>query len=177
MSNLSKLSAYFSGKSNDLIDFSPELVKALSKTRSSFEKQGEFMDIEGVSVQEKTEEMGSWRIHRYSGRFIYGFQKGGIFHVIPGDLSSEQPRQANETGEFVFYLNKESGKIEAIYESLAGNTWGQKPKLKSGGGTLTYLFIILLIVVASFIAAYLWVQVDPNLQRVGQPLSELGGSQ
>ena len=112
----------------DINEFSDAVQQDLRKSKDDFNKDSLTFDIEPVNVKEEIEEAKEYRIVRYSGTYIYGFQKNGIFHEIPNDLSTRRERKQNETGEVVFYINKKTNKIDTISESFAGNKWGEKKK-------------------------------------------------
>lgn len=112
-------------------EFSSALFQDLKKNKQSLKQEGVFLDIEGVNIQEKKRSKNNLTTITYQGDFIYGFQKDGVFHKLPGDLSTQTERKINEHGKIRFTLNKNTGKIETIHESFAGNSWGSIKKKTS----------------------------------------------
>lgn len=119
-----------SGKKYDIQIFEDSVKQDLLKTKADFEKDGLIIDIEPVKVTEQTEETKQHHVHHYKGTFIYGFQKNGIFHQVPGDISTKIERKQNESGEMIFHINKQTNKVDMISETFAGNSWGEKQKKK-----------------------------------------------
>ena len=131
MNYLKNFTDFFSSdQRQNITELSDSVKQDLQKAKLNFEKDRIVFDIEPVEVKEKEEETDQYRIFRYNGTFIYGFRKNGIFHKIPGDVSTETERKQNESGEIVFYVNKQTNKVDTIYETFAGNTWGKKQKKK-----------------------------------------------
>lgn len=110
--------------------FADSLIQDLLKTKADFEKDGLLLDIEPVEVTEQKKETEQYYVHQYTGTYIYGFQKNGIFHQIPGDMSTKTERHQNESGTITFYINKHTNKVDTISETFAGNSWGEKQKKK-----------------------------------------------
>ena len=120
-------SAFFTGLKTGQMDFSPiseELRIAIAHSWNSMSEEGLTFVIEPVETELSQPKPN---ILRLTGSFLYGFKKDGIFHTVPGDLSTEQKRTANETGYFEAHLD-DTGSVIGIYESLAGNWFGKKPK-------------------------------------------------
>lgn len=73
---------------------------------------------------------------------------------MPGDLSTKQERVANENGTFTFYLNQ-TNTVIGIYESLAGNTFGTKPK-KKGSIFKKVIFSLLALIAGYYLVKSAW---------------------
>ncbi len=136
--------------------FSPEVQDALQKTKSSFDQQQLSFDIEPSNVSCKEDDTENYHIYRCTGSFIYGFQKDGIFHVIPGDTSSQADRVPNESGEIVFYLNKQTGKVDTIQESMAGNYWGIAQKKTGTGSRMFSIFLGMVVIFVAIVSIILY---------------------
>ncbi|MDH5596507.1 MAG: hypothetical protein OEY44_00250 [Candidatus Peregrinibacteria bacterium] len=152
MNYLNEFLNHLSGNGEENYErYGDSVKKDLEKTKSDFQKDGLKLDIEGVKVEDVKSEAGDYEIHRYKGTYIYGFQKGGVFHEIPGDLSTQTERKQNEAGEIVFFINKNTRKIERITESFAGNSWGEKriklpsQKILTPGALASVAFIMAVI--------------------------------
>ncbi|MBU0660987.1 hypothetical protein KKG22_02285 [Patescibacteria group bacterium] len=150
MNYLQQYINYFKNPSKtDLSNFSSEMQEALREEQADFESDGMTFDVEPVKIKETREEKKKHICHHYTGSFIYGFIKDGIFHDIPGDLTSKSERKANEDGTYTFYEDKVTGKIIAMSETLAGNSIGSVGKNKKG------LWIVLFII---FVGIYWWIK-------------------
>jgi len=146
MNQLETFSQFLKGEETvKLSGFSTDVIQDLKKTKQSLKNEGTTLDIEGVNVERSENKEENQTTITYKGDFIYGFQKDNIFHELPGDLSSKKERKINENGTVKFIIKNSTGKIESIYESFAGNTWGEKQKKKSWGK-------IILIILALYIA-------------------------
>lgn len=130
---------------HDLQTFEDSVKQDLLKTKADFEKDGLLFDIEPIQVTEQKEETEQHYVHHYRGTFIYGFQKNGIFHQVPGDISTKTERKQNESGEIIIHINKQTKKIDTISETFAGNSWGKKQKKKRKYGFWGIMGTILLV--------------------------------
>ena len=129
MTDADIFNAFFSGLKTGNIShplFSSELRASIEKTYRSMQQDGLTFIIEPgrVTISEPSPSKV-----RMTGTFAYGFEKDGRFHVVPGQLNSEQAREPSEDGYFEAHLD-ESGAVVGIYESLAGNWFGSKPTSK-----------------------------------------------
>lgn len=105
--------------------FNPALTQSLRKSWQDLQAQGVRFDIEAapdVTRSERDTGRGT-KIVTYSGRFIYGFTKNGVFHEIPGDLSTKKERAVNEEGSVKFGIDPD-GTVVFASESFAGNYFG-----------------------------------------------------
>jgi len=142
MKYLNIFRSYFSDNPDEnLRIFNSKLKEDLFQMKNNFlHSQIEF-DFEPIDVKSYTEEKDDYIIYSYVGSFIYGFKKDKIFHLVPGDLSTQSKRQANEHGAIIFYFNKKTKQIDTISESFAGNYWG----LDQDSNKLTRLFFRLYV--------------------------------
>jgi len=117
---------FFQGGERWVSQFDEQLLNDLEETRSGLASAEVTFDFEPVEVTESRQEKGNYRILRYKGGFIFGYEKGGVFHTKAGKLSSKRERSKNWNGEVVFWLNRMSGKVETIFISFSGDMWGKK---------------------------------------------------
>ncbi len=158
MNYLYNFTGYLSkGDKQNLNAFSELVKEGLMKDRANFTKDNLNFVLEPTDVKEDVQESDLYKVYHYRGTFIYGFEKDGIFHVIPGDLSSQAERKQNESGEVVFYVNKETNKVDFISETFAGNSWGKKveemkeEEQKTFWQKYRYLLIVAIIVALIYI--------------------------
>ncbi len=181
---------FSSGRDVDVSFFSEKVLKDLQKSRSELEQDGIILDIEPIQVSEHKKESSEHTIFCYTGSYIYGFQKNGIFHEIPNNLDSQRQREKNEDGDVIFYVNKKTGKIDTITESFAGNRWGVKLKSKYGDliwtilGFLFFavfmgraLYIIVNAVISSYTVMAPLHEYDQDIQQCVKEKQKLLGDQ
>lgn len=141
--------------------FSATAISDLQESRKALQKDELILDIEPVTIQKTQEETDTHTIYHYKGSFIYGFLKNGIFHILPGDLSTETTRQQNESGEVIFYINKHTNKVETIRETFAENHWGNKQVIKNtpnkGGSFWLKVIMILFVIYFAFKIYYFFI--------------------
>lgn len=149
MNYLTTFTHFFSSPQEpNISSFSEFVLDELRKSKNGFTQDGIIFDLEPIKVKEEMEENDQYRIFHYKGTYIYGFQKNGVFHEIPGDLSTQTERAQNELGEVIFYVNKTTDKIDTIYESFAGNTTGLKQKKKH---PFFWITLAILLAIAWFV--------------------------
>lgn len=123
--------------------FSPALAESLRKAWRYLQADGVRFDIEAapdVKRSERDTGRGA-KVVIYSGRFIYGFTKNGVFHEVPGDLSTKKDRAMNESGSVKFGIDP-NGTVVFASESFAGNYFGGA-KMKQHKRLLLIAFLII----------------------------------
>lgn len=125
-----------------------DVAKSIDQTAQAMFNANQTFIIEPDPSTISTQPKGD--IIHYQGDFIYGFETNGVFHEIPGDPTTIIPREVNQTSqEIKFSIDPQTQKLTSIYESMAGNTFGKKPK----SNTLTILFTLIIIALALIIFA------------------------
>lgn len=132
------------GNSSRTVPFNPELRQALLQTYQDTAGKGWPLQFE---ILPGTRETKSNRAHdtliKYTGKFIYGFYKNGLYYEYPGDDAATTNVKPIDDGQVVFIMNLE-GQITTIYETFTGNTYG-KQILGLGNKSMKRLFTFLII--------------------------------
>lgn len=126
------------GKVPSEAHFSSAFSQALLDAHASFVAEGITFDLEAEEVSSSEHPVKEGVVSKVEGAFIYGFQKEGVFHVVPGDLSSACAREPNEEGTFELFVDQQ-GQVAGLYEDLSGNGYGIPKSTWNGGGVVSKL--------------------------------------
>jgi len=132
--------------------FSTAVKADIFAAYSDVQQHGASYDIEINHIVESEKNIKLKKKIRFSGNFIYGFQKNGIFHANPGEVGTKIPRQPTETGFFEFTLDGQ-GTVISIYNSLDGNYFGSREKNSILQKIKSFLNISAWLIIALFIIA------------------------
>lgn len=146
------ISIFLTGQSNKY-NIDPTLAAELQKSKAAFDKDHMTFVVEPVETKLKTFKVDDNTIYGFSGSFVWGFQKEGVLHAIPGDLSTQKTREELiDHGTFAVATDV-NGVVTGIEESFAGNKYGKISGSTSGTSTKSNPKLFWFIVAAGLLYA------------------------
>jgi hypothetical protein len=115
------------GSASQGVVFESSLKQGLENDRKALEVDGMTLHIEAlenvIEIIVELEEGG--KAIKYEGLFIHAFKKDGLLQPTPVSEPFSNQDDAKERGEMIFIVDT-SGAVVTWYNSLTGNTEGQK---------------------------------------------------
>lgn len=143
--------------------FSDKVREDVRKTREEFDKTNSVFVFDAGQIIPVVTKKETVEIITYTGTFTYGFVTNGIFHTIPGDLSSQTIQQPNEQGTVQLVFDVQRRQVVRISESLSGNTYGDAVAVQGGTSPLRKTLRYIGIGILFFIFVFQLTRVNMNL--------------